>query len=122
MPFGYLLSLDLHDCDVQKFTRLDIEKFFIELCDLIKMEREDLHFWDYEGVPSDEIPLEEHLLGTSAVQFIRTSNIVIHTLDLTGKVYVDVFSCKKFEETNVIDFTEKFFQGKVVNKHFMERL
>ena len=120
--FGQLLSLDIHNCDVHKFNRSDIERYFIELCDLIEMEREDLHFWDYEGVPKNEIPLEKHLLGTSAVQFIKTSNIVIHTLDLTAKVYVDVFSCKEFKETDVIDFTEKFFQGNVVNKHFMKRL
>ncbi len=120
--FGQLLSLDLHNCDVSKFNRADIKRYFIELCDLIEMEREDLHFWDYEGVPADEIELEEHLLGTSAVQFIRTSNIVIHTLDLTGNIYLDVFSCKNFKEIDVIDFTESFFGGKVVNKHCMERL
>ena len=47
--FGYELILDLKNCSTEKFNRKGLTEFFIELCDLIDMEREDLHFWDYEG-------------------------------------------------------------------------
>ena len=121
-PYGWELQLDLQGCDVSLFNRTDIERFFIGLCDKIEMEREDLHFWDYEGVPEEELPTEKHLRGTSAVQFISTSTIVIHTLDLTGNLFVNCFSCKQFKPEVVQDLTEEFFKGKTIKKRFVERL
>ena len=82
-PYGFELILDLHGCDVSKFNRKSIEGYMVAVCEAIGMVREDLHFWDYEGMPEEEIPKDSHLLGTSAVQFISTSNIVIHTLNLS---------------------------------------
>ena len=87
-PYGFELILDMHGCDVSTFTRKSIENFMIALCEEIKMQREDLHFWDYDGVPESERPTQTHLLGVSAVQFISTSNIVIHTLELLKAVSV----------------------------------
>ena len=48
--YGTELVLDLHGCNVEKFNRKEIESFFQELCDLIEVERCDLHFWDDVGV------------------------------------------------------------------------
>ena len=47
-PYGYELIIDLHQCDPTLFNRKDLTRFFDELCELIDMEQEDLHFWDYE--------------------------------------------------------------------------
>ena len=47
--YGCELILDLHACDAAKFTRGDIERFCTGLCELIDMERCDLHFWDDLG-------------------------------------------------------------------------
>ncbi len=112
-PYGLELLMDLSGCNVDRFNRTDITKYFVELCDLIDMQREDLHFWDYEGVPEGERTTEPHLLGTSAVQFISTSNIIIHTLDLLGILFVDVFSCKSFDQGIVEKYTIQFFGGKI---------
>uniref|UniRef100_A0A6M3IKC1 Putative S-adenosylmethionine decarboxylase n=1 Tax=viral metagenome TaxID=1070528 RepID=A0A6M3IKC1_9ZZZZ len=120
--FGKELILDLHNCDVSKFNRKDIKKYLIELCDMIDMIREDLHWWDYYGIPKEDQPFEEHLRGTSAIQFIRTSNITIHTLDLTGKVYINIFSCKDFNEVKAGAFTKKWFRGKIVNFKILKRI
>lgn len=79
--YGYSSSLDMIKCDSSMFTRDSIEQFLIALCSEIDMEREDLHFWDYENDPEGHAAAPAHLRGVSAVQFIRTSSVVIHTLD-----------------------------------------
>ena len=107
--YGQELILDLHGCDTGKFTRKAIEQYFVELCDLIDMERCDLHFWDDVGVPDEEKQTDLKTTGTSAVQFILTSTIVIHTLDLMKTVYVNIFSCKEFDTEEAATFTVKWF-------------
>ena len=42
-----------------------------------------------------------------------TSNITIHTLDLMGNVYLNIFSCKDFDAKKAADFSRKFFEGRV---------
>jgi S-adenosylmethionine/arginine decarboxylase-like enzyme len=111
-PYGHELILDLHDCDSGRFSRSDIEQFCTELCELINMERCDLHFWDDLGVPEEEQQKDPKTKGTSAVQFILTSTIVIHTLDLMKTVYVNIFSCKEFDSDEAAKFTAKWFDSK----------
>ncbi len=109
--YGRELILDLYKCEKScRFNRDDIEEFLIKLCHLVDMKREDLHFWDYVGVPEADIPYDKpHLIGTSAVQFITTSDIVIHTLDMLNECYINLFTCKPFDELKAIDFIVKFF-------------
>ena len=120
--YGTELIIDLHDCDSAKFTRKHLKRYFVELCDLIDMERCKLSWFDDHGVHPDEQQTEPHLKGTTAVQFIMTSNIVIHTLDLLGAVYVNIFSCKDFDPEVAADFTAKWFKGKIVNSHLIDRI
>jgi len=108
-PYGQELILDLHDCDASEFTRAGIERFCTELCELIDMEPCDLHFWDDVGVPAEEHQTHPKTKGTSAVQFILTSTIVIHTLDLMKAAYVNIFSCKDFDTDEAAKFTAKWF-------------
>ena len=110
--YGQELILDLHGCDVERFTRSDIEQYCVELCELIDMERCDLHFWDDEGVPVGEQQTDPKTKGTSAVQFILTSTIVIHTLDLMKAVYVNIFSCKEFDTDEAAQFTATWFDSR----------
>jgi len=120
--YGKELILDLHDCYAGHFTRRKIRHYFKEVCRLIDMKREDLHWWDDLHTPEGEKETEEHLVGTSAVQFIRTSNITIHTLDLLKRVYLNVFSCKEFDESMVVNFTATYFEGKVIKQTVVERV
>ena len=107
--YGLELVLDLHDCDSSTFTRTDIERFCEELCEMIDMERCDLHFWDDLGVPEEDQQTDPKTRGTSAVQFILTSTIVIHTLDLMKAAYINIFSCKKFDTDVAAQFTAGWF-------------
>ena len=113
--YGQELILDLHDCDASRFTRQYIQAYFDRLCALIEMEPCDLHFWDDLGVPDSEQQSDPKTKGTSAVQFILTSTIVIHTLDLLKAVYVNIFSCKDFDTTRAAEFTADWFKARHLN-------
>ena len=60
-------------------------------------------------MPDSERQTHHKTKGTSAVQFILTSTIVIHTLDLMEAAYVNVFSCKEFDADEAAQFTAKWF-------------
>lgn len=109
--YGLELILDLHECNGKCFTRQSIAKFCEELCDLIDMEPCELHFWDDVGVPMEEQQTNSKTKGTSAVQFILTSTIVIHTLELMKAAYVNIFSCKQFDTDEAAKFTAKWFDS-----------
>ena len=113
--YGKELILDLHSCNAKKFTRRALKRFFKDLCSLIDMERCELFWWDDYGLPAAERQTEPHLKGTSAIQFIMTSNIIIHTLDLMGNVYLNIFSCKDFDTKKATDFSREFFEGRVAS-------
>lgn len=114
--FGKELILDLNDCNPATFTREHIEQFFIDLCEKIDMERCDLHWWDFRDDPPHVYEMApDHLKGTSAIQFIMTSNITIHTLDVLGNVFLNIFSCKDFDPEVVRQFSMERFGGLIVN-------
>ena len=120
--YGKELILDLHGCDVSQFTRPRLRKFFKELCILIDMRKEKLVWWDDFNVPLEERQSDPNLVGTSAVQFILTSSITIHTLDLLKKVYVNIFSCKDFDSDLAASFTNLWFGGKIVKQTEVTRI
>lgn len=119
--YGEELILDLHGCDVTKFDRHHLTIFFRELCKLIDMIPEDLHFWDNEDTPEEERRTEPHIEGISAVQFILTSNITIHTLVQLKTVYINIFSCKEFESVPATDFCIEFFSAKICHSNLVKR-
>lgn len=120
--YGYSLSLDIHGCDTSQFTRRNLKRFLNHLCNEIDMDREKLVFWDYNWHPRAKAKAPPHLKGTSLVQFISTSSIVIHTLDDMRRVYLDLFTCKPFDKKRAEATVLGWFGGEVVNSHFMERL
>jgi len=120
-PYGCELILDLHGCDPNSFNRKSLDSFFTELCDLIEMERCEVHFWDDVGVPPEEQQTLPHTKGTSAVCFILTSTIVVHTLDLLKSVYVNIFSCKDFDPKAAEVFTKKWFGAQDCSSRFIDR-
>ncbi len=119
--YGFELVLDLHGCEAELFNRDYIDKFFTDLCDLIEMEKCEVHFWDDVGVPKEERQTLPHTKGTSAVCFILTSTIVIHTLDVLGSVYVNIFSCKSFDLDVAAEFTSERFKAVSCKKTVIER-
>ena len=119
--YGFELVLDLHGCEAALFNRDYIDKFFTDICDLIEMEKCEVHFWDDVDVPKEEQQTMPHTKGTSAVCFILTSTIVIHTLDLLGAIYVNIFSCKPFDPEVATEFVIERFKAVSCNKTFIDR-
>lgn len=121
--YGKELILDIHECNAAAFTREAIENYFVFLCDnVIFMERAKLVWWDYEEDDQEDYDsAPAHLKGTSGVQFISTSTIVIHTLDDLRKVFINIFSCKDFDPERAAEYTAAFFGGCIVNQTVVER-
>ena len=120
--YGKELIIDLHNCDITQFTRKSIRNYFKKICNLIDMKREKLCWWDDLYTPEKEKETESHLVGTSAVQFIKTSNIIIHTLDILKVVYINIFSCKDFDADIAAEFSREWFRGRIMNKKTIRRI
>lgn len=104
--WGIASSIDIYECDPGLIRdRYAIQRFVIELCDLIHMKR----FGETQIVHFGE---EERVAGYSMVQLIETSLISAHFANMTNAVYLDVFSCKPYDSKEVQGFAEKFFKGK----------
>ena len=121
-PYGFELIMDLHGCDVGKFNRKSLDGYFEKLCKAIDMQKCERYFWDDVGLPEEKKQTSPHTKGSSAVQFILTSSIVIHTLDLLEAVYVNIFSCKPFDEKVAEEITKEWFGANGCRTHFIERI
>ncbi len=122
MSYGKELILDLHNCDVSTFNRESLDGYFETVCKAIGMERCERYFWDDVGVAPEEQQTSSHTKGTSAVQFILTSTIVVHTLELLKAAYINIFSCKEFDDKVAEQVTKEWFGAKECRTHFIERI
>ncbi len=59
--------------------------------------------------------------GLSGWVPLAESSIVIHTLSLNDYISLDVYSCKEFNNSKVIEFVKKWFNPKNVEAQFVER-
>ncbi len=121
-PYGHELILDLHGCDPLTFNRTSLDGYFERLCEAINMVRCERHWWDDVGVVEGERQILPHTKGTSAVQFILTSSIVIHTLDLLDAAYINIFSCKEFDPDVASQISVDWFKAGECREQFIERL
>ena len=121
-PYGYELIIDMHGCKVATFNRKSLDDYFDKLCKAIGMVKCERYWWDDVGVPEDKRQTSPHTKGTSAVQFILTSTIVVHTLDELRAVYVNIFSCKPFDRVVAEQLTREWFGSNKCTTHFIERI
>jgi S-adenosylmethionine decarboxylase len=114
-PYGLELLLDLKGCDLSDCSRERLTDYFIRLCDLIGMRRhgEPLFWVDHSRVP--------HLHGLSAIQFIETSNIVCHALPLLKAVYLNIFSCRRFDTEEARKFSVDFWKAESIQSTIVVR-
>jgi S-adenosylmethionine/arginine decarboxylase-like enzyme len=59
--------------------------------------------------------------GYTLVQLIETSNICAHFVEETDDMYLDVFSCKKFDICIVEATLQKYFNPVGIKKIYLER-
>ena len=101
--WGKHLIIDARNCFPAKAQDPEyIRHFTKELVRQIEMvpfgEPQVVHFGDGTD-----------LAGWTLIQLIETSSIIGHFLDMNGDLYLDVFSCKDFEEQRVMNTLEHFF-------------
>ncbi len=63
----------------------------------------------------------EEAAGYTLVQLIETSNICAHFAENTGDAYIDIFSCKEFDEHKAMAITESYFHPKITEIRSIKR-
>lgn len=108
--YGLELILEVFDCDLKYLTSKEkIQEYLVKTSKIIKLER--------YGSPQ----IQRFMggggwdMGYSFFQFLTTSSITGHCLELEKLVFINVFSCSIFDPKKARDFTKKFFRAKKVN-------
>ena len=114
MAWGYHLVLDCYNADKELITSsTNIAAFAKALVKRINMkaygEPQVIHFG------------EDDKQGYTLVQLIETSNIVAHFCDDSGNFYLDVFSCKPYENAVVVETVKQFFAPQKITERYLER-
>ena len=106
-PWGLLTSIDLDDCDPEIITNAEkVKQHVHELCKHIDMKR----FGETQVVYFGDDP---KVAGFSMTQLIETSLVSAHYGSGTTKyVYLDIFSCKWYDQEKAFEFTKNFFKAK----------
>lgn len=108
--FGQHLTLDLKLCNTDALS--DYKMIFDmlhELPELVGMHKiTQPYVFPYSGiVPEDS--------GITGIVILAESHCSIHTFEKKDMVFIDVFSCKPFNEDFIAEyFTNKFGSNKVV--------
>jgi len=118
MRYGSELVLDLYGCKV-KFTVENVLRYFEHLCPLLNMKPYKVYFWSADELPSDQVP--DVVEGMSAVQFILTSSITVHTSDKFDMIMINIFSCADFDAQHAMNFSIDWFKASHCKHHFIER-
>ena len=114
--WGYHLILDCAACHVPSIqSRENVYNWITGLVRAIDMEP--------IGEPRIEYTAAEFSdkAGFTAIQVIVTSSIVAHFIDSTGDVYIDVFSCKPFDNDIVIQTIQNAFLPKNIRTNYLTR-
>jgi S-adenosylmethionine/arginine decarboxylase-like enzyme len=115
-PWGYHLILDVSGCDKSKITDpiflTQWVKGLVKEIDMIAYgEPQVVHFGEEE----------ERLTGWTVIQLITTSNISCHFNDNDGSAYIDVFSCKPYDASIVLNNIYDNFKPETVNQRMFTR-
>lgn len=114
--WGYHLILDCGGCDRKKMSDYDnVNTWIRQLVKDIDMQP--------IGEPRIEYTAAEFpdKAGFTVVQVIVTSSITAHFIDNLGQIYLDVFSCKKFDQEIVKASMVKHFGMKTARTYYLTR-
>ena len=104
VPWGMLAAIDLHGSDRARLADPDsIRRFVPTVIDAIGMRAHGPLMIERFG--------DGDLEGWSALQFIETSSITIHADEVSGRCFVDVFSCRPFDSDVAAAIAVEHFGG-----------
>jgi len=103
IPWGWSTSVDLKGCSEKIKNKADLKDYCYQVCNLIDMKRFGLCQVYHFGT--------DNKAGYSLLQLIETSNITGHFCDQDMAGYIDIFSCKPYDERVMAEFTKDFFKA-----------
>lgn len=112
--WGYHAIIDAAGCDHDAITNYDVVYNFAK--ELVR----DIDMVAY-GEPQIVNFGSGDKAGFTLVQLIETSNICAHFVNELDEMYLDVFSCKPFNEKIVEDLVVKHFGAKHLRRAFLKR-
>ena len=113
-PWGKSVAINLFGCDLSKISDLEMIKRYIrEVLPLIDMVAHGPCYIDRFG--------QGNLEGYSAMQFIETSSITVHADEPGKRCFIDIFSCKDFDDKKAEDFSKQYFGAKRITSTVLVR-
>ena len=114
--YGKELILDLSDCDPRVIrSKKKILEYLKKICDLIEVKKYGRPIIERFGLKS------RWGAGYSFFQFIEESSISGHFLESQNSAYLNIFSCKLFDDKKTTEFSKKFFKAKKIKNRALIR-
>lgn len=114
--WGQHLVLDLAGCPRDRLTNADNIRSWVQaLVQAIDMKAYGEPVLEHFASHSFDAA------GFTLMQLIETSNISAHFAENLGQVYIDIFSCKRFDNELAISVCKRFFEPERYEAHFLER-
>ena len=115
-PWGYHLVLDLKGCDILAVRDGEsIIRMLADLTDKIGMVPYGKPWMSHFAEHTPEAA------GWTAVQLIETSSITAHFSDELLEAYIDIFSCKEFDQEIAMDTVAKHMLPEDIGWTFIKR-
>jgi S-adenosylmethionine decarboxylase len=112
--WGYHLILDCSGCSHEAIT--DAHTIY----DFTKRLVKDIDMVAY-GEPQIVNFGSGNKAGYTLVQLIETSNICAHFVNENSTMYLDVFSCKQFDNEVVVNLVREFFGANKIRRTYLVR-
>lgn len=106
--WGKSIHINLYGCDLSLISDPKaISEFVNKIIKIIDMVA-------YGPIHIDRFG-EGEIEGYSAMQFIETSAITVHADEPGRRCFVDIFSCKDFDEEAAVDYSKRYFKAEKSN-------
>lgn len=94
VPWGMLAAIELRGCDRDRLVAPQVIRRVVRmLIDAIGLRKQGELALERQG----ELALERLDEGWSALQYIETNSIAVQVDELSGRCFVDIFCCRRFD-------------------------
>lgn len=120
-PFGYSYLLDMYKCQPGAADDLELNyRFLEELVDRLGMNKNGQPTVVH-GPRTGGVEQYPDKAGISGSIFLIESGIIIHSVEPTRFITLDVYSCNNFSGSTVYDFAKATFAFEDHEDHFVVR-
>lgn len=112
--WGYHLMLDCSGCNPDQISS------YTTIYNFTKQLVKDIDMVAY-GEPQIVFFGSGNKAGYTLVQLIETSNICAHFVEEDNTMYLDVFSCKTFDDDVVVSLVAEYFGATQIRRSYLTR-